>query len=368
MLWWYSGNKVNHERSGNIYDGTENKLHNIPENLKKRGSYPFNKILIEPELLPNKLLFAAIISSASTTLKSRKRRDAIRKTWGNCHSEQLQEKLFGRNYYHRKSEGDTGIIKYKHCRILFYVGQTGVKEKDNEIRREASIYKDLIVVDTVESYRNVTWKLRTAFEYISHFDVKYIVKSDDDVYINLPRLAKYLTKSTSLPATIYGGFTYTGTVVRDTSHRHFVAMSDFADYYYPLFCKGSMVILSGNLIKPLVNALTNVKPFNIDDAYLGITLNKMGISPTKLDKIVQFQHLPVFLDYLQLCDFSWLVGIGDGLDATKIFSVHEAMMQGENLPTWMCWHLSLCHFMLFSISLGCCYAIAKRDVVGRKFR
>ena len=223
-------------------------------------------------------------------------------------------------------------------------------------------------MDVIESYKNVTWKLRTAFEYISHFDIKYIVKSDDDVYINLPRLAKYLTKTPSLPRTIYGGFTYTGTVVRDISHRHFVAMSDFAEYYYPLFCKGSMVILSGDLINPLVNALSNVKPFNIDDAYLGITLNRMGISPTKLEKIVQFQHLPVFLDYLQLCDFSWLVGIGDSLDATKIFSVHKAMIKGENLPTWMCWHFTLFHFVLFAISLGCCYVIARKDVVGRKFK
>ena len=130
MLWWYHGNKVTQGSSGhysldeNSSGDRKNKLENIPESLKRPGIYPFNKILVEPGSLPDKLLFAAIISSASTTLKSRKRRDAIRKTWGNCHSEKLHEQLLGRNYYnYRKSKEDSGIINYKHCRILFYVGK-----------------------------------------------------------------------------------------------------------------------------------------------------------------------------------------------------------------------------------------------------
>ena len=325
----------------------EKQIIAVPEELKKPGRFSFNDIVIQPERPPNKLLYLIIISSSAKGRKHKDRRNAIRHTWGNCRDKTFNDTMLSQ----------TGDLKYRNkysgCRIIFYVGKSENSLENKGIEEEAMLNNDIIVVDVKEHYRNITWKLRTTIKFISQFDAKFILKTDDDVYIYLPRLTKYIATGVGFFATIYGGTTYTGKVVRDPMHRHYVAKLDYSETKYPLFCKGSMVLLSGDLLPRVVDVFSHVKPFNIDDAYLGISLNKIGVVPLRLEKFVQFQHLPVFLDYLHPCDFSWLVGVGDGLTAAKMYSVHKSMIKGGKLPQWMCLHFSwfplLCIFSVLAV-------------------
>lgn len=334
-LWAYSKSKTSFD-----YKLTEKQLPAMPEEFQPPGTYHFNDILMAPEEPPSKLLYLVLVSSSAKQKKNRDRREAIRCTWAHCLDKDFNRTLLNQDETWKFERVKHDLNIYSGCRVFFYVGITGDDRQDKEIREEALVNKDIIVVDVHESYRNITWKLRSAVKFAANFDAKYILKTDDDVYVHLPRLTKYIANGPGFVTTIYGGTTYTGKVVRDPTHRHFVAKLDYSETNYPLFCKGSMVLLSGSLLPRVVNAFSHVKPFNIDDAYLGIVLKKVGILPIRLEKLVQFQHLRVFLDYLHACDFSWLVGVGDGLDAAKIYSVHKSMIQGGNLPLWMCLHFN----------------------------
>ena len=318
----------------------------VQEELKKPGSYPFNRILIQPQKPPPNLLFLVLISSSARHKKHKDRREAIRRTWGNCLDARFNDTLLSQM-------GDLKLRNiYSGCRILFFVGKTGDSREDAYMEEESLLYGDIIKVDIVENYRNITWKLRTAVKFASQFNAKFIVKADDDVYVHLARLTKYIADGPGFRKTIYGGTTYTSKVIRNPKHRHYVAKFDYSASNYPLFCKGSMVLLSGDLLPRVVSAFSHVKPFNIDDAYLGISLNKIGVTPLRLEKIVQFQHLPVFLDYLHSCDFSWLVGVGDGLNAAKIYRVHRSMAMGANLPRWMCLHISWFRWVVATVIIA----------------
>ena len=318
----------------------EKNLVVVHEEFMKPGSYPFNKILIQPQRPPPNLLFLVLISSSARHKKHKDRREAIRRTWGNCLDARFNDTLLNQM-------GDLRLQNiYSGCRVLFYVGRTGNSKEDAYIEEESLLHRDIIIADVIEHYRNITWKLRTAVKFASQFNAKFIVKTDDDVYVHLPRLTKYIADGPGFLKTIYGGTTYTGRVIRNPKHRHYVAKIDYSASNYPLFCKGSMVLLSGDLLPRVVSAFSHVKPFNIDDAYLGISLNKIGVTPLRLEKLVQFQHLPVFLDYLHSCDYSWLVGIGDSLSAAKIYTVHRSMTVGTNIPGWMCLHISWFRWVL----------------------
>ena len=324
----------------------EKQLIAIPEEFKKPGAYPFNDILIPPDEPPLNLLYLVLISSSAKYKKHKERREAIRRTWGNCQNSRFNDTLLNqmRNPKLRSI--------YSGCRILFFLGKTGDAKEDGKIKKEALLYKDIIMVDVLEHYRNITWKLRTTIRFASQFNAKFIVKTDDDVYVHLPRLTRYVADGPGFLKTIYGGTTYTGKVVRDPMHRHYVAKVDYSETKYPLFCKGSMILLSGDLLPSVVSAFLHVKPFNIDDAYLGISLNKIGVTPLRLEKFVQFQHLPVFLDYLHSCDYSWLIGVGDGLSAAKIYSVHKSMTVGADVPGWMCLHFSWFSFIIIVLAIA----------------
>lgn len=335
----------------------------ILEDVKTAETYEFNDILIQPENTPKNLLYLVLISSSALKMKHKRRREAVRKTWGNCLDGMFNSMLLPQTESLKLRNMKNMTKYYSGCRVLFFVGKTGNTHQDKEIKDEALLNKDLIVVDVDENYRNITWKLRAAVKFASQFDAKYIIKTDDDVYVNLPRLTEYIATGPGFSADIYGGTTYTGKVIRDPMHRHFVKKSDYSAEKYPLFCKGSMVLLSGSLLPKVVNAFSHIKPFNIDDAYLGISLNQIGVLPVRLDRFVQFQHLPVFLDYLHLCDFSWLVGVGDGLDEKKIYKVHKLMTQGGNLPVWMCLHISwfplMCIILLATIIIKLAHLVYK---------
>ena len=340
-IWIY-----NERKSGSEDELIEKQLISIPEEFQKPGTYPFNDVFIEPDEPPSNLLYLVLISSSARHKKHKDRREAIRRTWGNCQSTSFNNTLLNQigNPMLRGS--------YSGCRAVFFVGKTGDTKEDGDIKTEAMLYKDMIVVDVLEHYRNITWKLRSAIRLASHFNAKFIVKTDDDVYVHLPRLTKYIAEGPGFFKSLYGGTTYAGKVVRNPKHRHYVAKIDYSEKNYPLFCKGSMVLLSGDLLPRVVSAFSHVKPFNIDDAYLGISLNKIGVTPLRLEKFVQFQHLPVFLDYLHSCDYSWLVGVGDGLNAAKIYSVHRSMTTEANLPGWMCLHFNWFPFVVLILVIA----------------
>ena len=88
------------------------------------------------------------------------RRRMVRNTWGS----KEQQSLHG-------------------FRLLFLLGRY-------ESMTEDTIQPDEMVVDMDEEYRNLTYKTISLFQfsykYCSHF--KYVVKTDDDVIFNIPKL------------------------------------------------------------------------------------------------------------------------------------------------------------------------------------
>ena len=350
----FSSNCYHSKTSGKLISQSRRQIEiKLPRNFEKPGIYGFNEILTRPEKIPDRLLFLVIIASSAAGEIDKARRDAIRNTWGDCHGKELTNKLVGSKLIEPSNTRgmDGEISKYNYCRVIFNVGLSKDTEQQKSVLRESSKHGDILIGNVIENYRNMTLKLRTGFTFAAGVLARYIVKADSDVYINLPKLAKLLANDADLPDTLYGGFPYRGIVVRDATHRHFVQIEDYNGTYYPEFCKGSMVVLSGNIIPNLVTAFTHIKPFNIDDAYLGITLNKLSVPPIRINQFVQFQYLPVMLDFLHLCDFSWLIGVGDSLSPSQMKRVHELMGWSQDLPSWMCWHFGvLGHiFLIFAM-------------------
>eukprot|EP00794_Sanderia_malayensis_P015931 gene15931-17532_t len=332
-----------------------------PLEFQNPGQYKSSKVLITFRAVPKKLFFIVIIASSSANPRGLALRNAIRKTWGNCQGAELKSNLIGKKIIkYSMSAAHRDLANYKHCRVVFNVGITGDSMKDGRIRYEAAKYGDLIVSNVMENYRNMTLKLRAGLAEISNLGAKYIVKADNDVYINLLKLAQYLVSDSNLPFTLYGGVTYTTDVERSPGHRHFVRQEDYSEKNYPLFCKGSMVILSGHALLPAVKLFSHVKPFNIDDAYLGIVLNKLGITPVRIDKIVQFKYLPVMLSHLHYCDFMYLIGVGDSMTPRDIYKVHDLMRMSNGAPSWMCWNLGITGWIILLLSVAIAFCFIRR--------
>ena len=108
-------------------------------------------------------------------------RNAIRKTWANVKvwsllAEQDKEK--------------------KRIRVLFICGNPPASDNTEEFKAEVSNNDDIFVVKNITEgkvslrYKNM-WGFRYSYQ---HYNFEYLVKTDDDVTVNLPKMIQDLSK------------------------------------------------------------------------------------------------------------------------------------------------------------------------------
>lgn len=149
-----------------------------PKNLNCESCFhPKSKPLIANESSCSKTwaigpspTFLILVLSKFSNLENRQ---AIRETWGN-HSDD-------------------------RFKVIFVFGKE-LDEKSNEkIKEEHDKYGDVFQDETMEQYRTVTMKLISSlkwiFDHCAHYD--YLVKLDDDVYLNREKLYDHVSSLTT---------------------------------------------------------------------------------------------------------------------------------------------------------------------------
>ncbi len=146
---------------------------------------------------PNSAFLVILISSHPSAFG---RRNAIRGTWANV---QQQE-----------------ILTPEMIRIVFLLGNSSDQQNDQLVQSEMRSFGDIVNGSFKEAYRNATYKTLLGFKW-AHFhcqQAKYILKADDDVFINLFALMKWLKNQQRMR--FYGGYCYTNSpVVRDPNSK-----------------------------------------------------------------------------------------------------------------------------------------------------
>lgn len=137
-------------------------------------------------------LFVAVMSAAAYFHK----RDVIRQTWASRFPE----------FSHL-----VDVIGFS-----FVVGRTLNATVQKGLEDESSVHGDIIQVDMIDAYANMTLKVAGLLNWLtthcSHAD--FVMKVDDDVYINIHNLANSLQKLSPAELTIHGSEIYDKTVQR----------------------------------------------------------------------------------------------------------------------------------------------------------
>lgn len=91
----------------------------------------------------------------------------------------------------------------RDIKIAFLVG---VSNEDEKIMAENYVYSDIIRGNFVDSYNNLTLKTISMLEWVDKECPKasFILKTDDDMFINVPKLLSFTEKKHGDKRTIYG--------------------------------------------------------------------------------------------------------------------------------------------------------------------
>ncbi|XP_041120591.1 UDP-GalNAc:beta-1,3-N-acetylgalactosaminyltransferase 1-like [Polyodon spathula] len=165
----------------------------------------------------------------------------------------------------------------KSVLTLFLLGNES-REQTAKLYLENEKYRDIIIQDFLDSYENLTHKTRMAFQWLHDFCPKaqYIMKTDTDVFVNPGNLVNYLLQQ---PETehFYTGYPFVNTYpYRNTFSKNYISTEEYPLDIFPPYGSGLGYVISGSLALRIYDKMCHVKPFRIEDVYVGVCVKLLG--------------------------------------------------------------------------------------------
>ncbi|XP_055692303.1 beta-1,3-galactosyltransferase 1-like [Lutzomyia longipalpis] len=191
-----------------------------------------------------------IIYFVVSSPKNRKERDAIRSTW----AQQADPRPFF----------ITGIVQDRQVMSL--------------LRREAKKFQDIVIEDFMDTYLNLTVKTGFILKNFLNIcpDAKYLVKCDDDVFVN-PTVVDAVTSevTSELRKPLIGLKFEHGAVQRRPSSKYYMPPWMYDQPYFPSYFSGLGYLLPGESVARILTESFKVPLINNEDAFFtGIIANE----------------------------------------------------------------------------------------------
>lgn len=232
--------------------------------------YKYHFIINEPKTCEEQKPFLVLMVPVAP--HNREHRDDIRGSWGG------------------ESEVQGKVVK-----LFFLLGtHAGVEQLHEQLLQESKEHRDLIQSDFVDCYKNLTIKTMVMLEWLDSYcsSASYAMKIDSDTFLNVNLLLSMLSNA---PKTNYmtGLVAGNAAVLRDRNSKWFLPVELYPNSQYPRYALGLGYILSLDLPKKLVAASRHVKALYIEDVYLGLCMQYLGIPPTNPPNWGYFNVFPI---------------------------------------------------------------------------
>ncbi|RXN38120.1 N-acetyllactosaminide beta-1,3-N-acetylglucosaminyltransferase 3-like protein [Labeo rohita] len=211
------------------------------------------------------------------------------------------------NYDRREVLRKTWAKERQHkgawIRRVFISGtsRTGFKKRrlNKLLKIENSENKDILQWDFHDSFINLTLKQVLFLEWMERWcpHARFLLNGDDDIFANTFNMVEYLQgqKSNDGSKHLFTGSLMEGTgPVRDPPSKYYVPVQVQESEIYPPYCSGGGFLLSSFTAKTIYNMSHSIELLPIDDAYMGMCLEKAGLKPTSHHGIRPFGlHIPI---------------------------------------------------------------------------
>ena len=242
---------INYPTTFNVY---EDSLKGVQYFDKFDSKYILNESQLCSKIKP------FVVVMVKTAPMHFSRRQAIRETWGNMSRWNKETNISGL--------------------LLFSLGISQIDSCNKLIIEEHCNYSDIVQENYIDSFYNLTRKVLGQIKWINQFcsSAKYFMTTDDDMYINMPNLFKYLKSKNK--NTVYVGCVHFGSSPNhDLSSKYYVPRNIYPGLYYPDYCPGAGYVISTDVVQLLYKIIPSVPMLYIDDVYIGILMKKIGVVP-----------------------------------------------------------------------------------------
>lgn len=223
---------------------------------------------------PGTFLLIAVTSSAPNAAE----RAAIRRTWASRLSDST--------------------------RLLFFLGRRS-QNINQAVGSESRRHGDIIVGDFNDSYRNLTVKTVSVMRWVLQFcsSAKYILKSDDDMFINVKTLLESLHNAVH-KRFLMGRIIARAKPWRNRRTKYYVSKKDYPSVWFPTYLSGTAYVISADLLPDLYQEALLTSPIALEDVFI------TGIVAQKVDALHVFNpHFGVYVDDVSDCKLQSLISI-----------------------------------------------------------
>lgn len=242
----------------------EHSVDKTTQGVLTEAIYETGHSIINEQLCPNFgtdiNLFVGVISAPS----HEEARMAIRQTWG---------------HYSMRSD----------VSLAFVVGTSKEASINVAITKESATYRDIIRGNFLDSYNNLTLKTVSFLEWIDNYcsGTKYILKTDDDMFINFEKLFSFLKTHSTAKKTIYGRLAKKWKPIRNSRSKYFVSLSQFSPTVFPDFTTGPAYLLTSDIVHDIYRTALNHTYLKLEDVFTtGIVAQSVGVKRVHVNEFV----------------------------------------------------------------------------------
>jgi len=150
-----------------------------------------------------------------------------------------------------------------------------IRQEDSRLEAERKSENDIIMVDLVDVYSNLPEKLLQCHVLLNkQFQSSYVMKTDDDCYLNVPEILNVLRDHHKQDFSWWGNFRRGWKVERFGKWRE----KHYPGTIYPPFACGTGNVVSGLLHQWLVNNYRWFRRFQGEDVSMGIWLAGLNVT------------------------------------------------------------------------------------------
>jgi len=228
------------------------------------------------------------------------KRQVIRETWGSG-----------------SSSGNA--VDHHSFLLLFLIGAVNSTDLQEQIDDENDSYGDLVQGNFIDAYRNMTYKHVMALKWFVYNcpQARFLLKTDDDVFINMPLLYSYLEATPAQPASqlqrerlLFCNKIERAKVKRTFRSKWRVSYAEYKDKYFSNHCPGFSILYSADVVFQLYQEAQKLQYFWIDDVHITGTVasnanisitptNSLYLSSVQQDDLIsgrsQVEDVPPFL-------------------------------------------------------------------------
>lgn len=239
-----------------------------------RSFSSFHYLLDHPEKCTNEDVLLLLF--VKTSPENIERRNAIRFTWGN-------------ETYIKNTLGVTVKVVFALGAIQTKKGEPSWSKRSGigfqeQLIQEDRVYGDLVQQDFLDSFHNLTLKLILQFHWMHNrcAHARFFMTADDDIFIHMPNLVSYLQDVSSKGITDFWiGRVHRGAPpIRSKDSKYYVPFDMYQWLSYPDYTAGAGYVVSSDVADRIYHAtLTLNASLYIDDVFMGICANAIGVSP-----------------------------------------------------------------------------------------